>query len=124
MGSSNHTCAGETPAWRPAMPRFLIQASYTAEGTKGLLKEGGSGRRTAIENMMKGLGARVEAFYYMFGESDVLVIVDGTDNVTAAAVALVVNASGAASVRTTPLLTPEEIDQATRKAISYRPPGR
>lgn len=106
------------------MPKYLVQASYTTEGTKGLLKEGGTKRRAAVEELMKGLGGKVEAFYFGFGDADAFVIIDGPDNVTAAAVSLVVNASGAASVKTTPLLTPEEIDQATKRTVHYRPPGR
>ena len=46
------------------------------------------------------------------------------DNVSTAALALVINASGAANVRTVVLLTPEEIDEATKKSIDYRPPGQ
>ena len=30
------------------MPKYLIEAHYTAEGAKGVAKEGGTGRRTAI----------------------------------------------------------------------------
>ena len=106
------------------MPRYLYQASYTAEGTKGLLKEGGSQRRAAIEQTVKGLGGRLEAFYYAFGESDVFAIVDLPDHAAATAASLAVTASGTATVRTVVLMTPEEMDQATRMAVSYRPPAR
>ena len=73
---------------------------------------------------MKSLGGSVEAFYYAFGETDVYVIVDAPDNATAAAVSLAVSASGAVALKTTPLLTPEEIDQAARKTVEYRAPGK
>ena len=105
------------------MPKYLVQASCTAEGTKGLLKDGGTKRRAAVEALMKELGGKVEAFYFAFGDTDAFVIIDAPDNITVAAVSLAVNASGAASSRTTSLLTPEEIDQATKKTVSYRPPG-
>lgn len=105
------------------MPKYLVQASYTAEGTKGLLKDGGSKRRAAAEAAVKGLGGRLEAFYFAFGETDVYVIADVPDNVSAAAISLVVSASGAVRTKTTVLLTPEEMDQATKKTVSYRPPG-
>ena len=105
------------------MPKYLVQASYTTEGTKGLLKDGGTKRRAALETLMKELGGKVEAFYFAFGKTDVFVIIDGPDNITVAAVSLAINASGAVSSRTTPLLTPEEMDQATKKTVSYRPPG-
>ena len=108
------------------MPKYLIQASYTVEGTKGLLKarNGGTKRRTAVSVLMKQLGGRVEAFYYAFGDTDVSVIAEAPDNVTAATVSLAITASGAGSLKTTLLLSPEEIDQAAKKTVTYRPPGR
>ena len=105
------------------MPKYLIQASYTEEGAKGLLQEGGSGRRAAVEQLIRGLGGRLEAFYYAFGDSDVYLIADLPDNASAAAVSLAVAGSGAVRPRTTVLLTPEEIDQAAKKTVTYRPPG-
>ena len=106
------------------MPKFLITAKYKPEGLKGLMKEGGTGRRKAVEQMAAGFGGRVESFYYAFGEADAYVVVDAPDNITAAAVALAVNASGAVSLTTTPLMTPEEVDQATKKSVTYRAPGQ
>jgi uncharacterized protein with GYD domain len=106
------------------MARYLIQASYTPEGLKGLLKEGGTGRRKAVESMVKALEGRLEAFYFAFGDTDVYTIVDLPDNVTASAVALAVNQAGGARVRTTVLVTPEEIDAAVKKSVPYRAPGR
>jgi len=105
------------------MPRYLYQASYTTEGTRGLLKDGGSQRRASIEQTLKSLGGRLEAFYYAFGETDVFAIVEVPDHATATAASLAVTASGAANVRTVVLMTAEEMDQATRKAVTYRPPG-
>ncbi len=106
------------------MPKFMIQANYKPEGLKGVLKEGGTGRRKAAEQMTAALGGKVEAFYFAFGDTDAFVIVDAPDNVTAAAVAMAVNASGLVSSRTTPLLTPEEVDQAAKKSVTYRGPGQ
>jgi uncharacterized protein with GYD domain len=106
------------------MPKYLYQASYTTEGTKGLVKEGGSKRRAAVEEITKALGGKLEAFYYAFGESDVVVIVDVPDHASAAAVSLAVNASGAVQLKTTVLMTPEEMDTATKKSVSYRAPGK
>lgn len=107
------------------MPRYLIRASYTAEGTKGLIKGGGgTARRTAVQEMLRPAGGEIEAFYYALGDDDVYVIASLPDNVTAAAVSLAVNASGAVKLKTTALLTPEEIDQAARKSVGYRVPGQ
>ena len=105
------------------MPKFLIQAAYTSEGTKGLLKEGASGRRAAVDQVVAGLGGTVEAMYFSFGEDDFVCILDFPDPVSMAAVSLRVKASGAIRTRATPLLTPEEIDEAARRQDDFRPPG-
>ena len=106
------------------MPKYLIQASYTADGIQGLLKDGGSKRGAAAEQAIKGLGGSIEAFYFAFGDTDAVVIADAPDNQTAAAVSLAVTASGAVRTKITVLMTPEEMDQATKKSVSYRAPGR
>src|ERR1700724_2115195 len=106
------------------MSKYLIEASYTAEGVKGVLKEGGSGRRAAIEQLITGAGGKVESFYFVFGDDDVIVVADMPDNATMAAVSLVISAAGAATTAVRVLLTPEEIDAATKKTIEYRAPGR
>jgi uncharacterized protein with GYD domain len=106
------------------MPKYLIQANYVGEGLKGLLKEGGSSRRAAVEKLFGSAGGRVEAFYYAFGDTDLFVIADVPDNVTAAALSLIVNAAGTATARVTVLLTPEEIDAAAKVTATYRPPGQ
>jgi len=106
------------------MPKYLLEASYTAEGTKGLAREGGSSRRKTVEEMLKGLQGKLEAFYFSFGTSDVFLIVDVPDAVTAAALSLAVNQSGAVHLKTHVLMTPEEIDQASKKSVNYRAPGK
>ena len=106
------------------MPRYLVIGSYTHEGLKGLLKEGGSKRKEAVGQLAKSVGGRLEAMYFAFGKEDFYVVADFPDNVTAAAVTMLVNSTGATSVRTVVLLTPEEIDQATKKTVTYRSPGQ
>jgi uncharacterized protein with GYD domain len=105
------------------MAKFLWKASYTSEGVKGVLKEGGTGRRAAVEKVVEGLGGKVESFYFALGEEDVYVIAELPDNVTATAVSLTVNASGVVSLQTVELLTPEQVDEATKKSVDYRRPG-
>ena len=105
------------------MPKYLVMASYTAEGVKGVQSAGGASRREAVAQMAEGLGGQVESFYFGFGEHDAYVIVDLPDNETAAAVALAVNASGATTARTVVLLTPEQVDTAAKRSVEYRPPG-
>ena len=106
------------------MPKYLMEASYTAEGAKGLVRQGGSSRRKKVEEMVKELHGKLEAFYYAFGTSDVFLIVDVPDAVTAAAISLAVNQSGAVHLRTHVLMTPEEMDQASKKSVNYRAPGK
>ena len=108
------------------MAKYLIEASYSHEGLKGLVKDGGSGRRAAVEAALKAVGGRIESMYYAFGTADVYVTIDVPDNVTAATVALAIGATGAlAHYKTTVLLTTEEVDQAAKRSASlgYRPPG-
>jgi uncharacterized protein with GYD domain len=105
------------------MPKYLVQASYTREGVKGVIEKGGSNRREIVEKTVEGLGGTVEAFYFGFGDADAHVIVELPDNVSAAAIALVVNAAGGAAAKTTVLLTPEEVDEAAKKSVDYTPPG-
>ena len=105
------------------MAKYLISASYTAEGAKGVLKEGGTKRRQAAEQAIKSAGGKLEAFYFAFGENDAFVIVDAPDHASVAAMSLAINASGAVRTKTVVLLTPEEIDQATKKGTTYRAPG-
>jgi uncharacterized protein with GYD domain len=106
------------------MAKFLFEAHYTPEGAKGIVKQGGSARRAAIDKAVSGLGGRVETFYFAFGGVDAYVIADLPDNVTAAAMALAVSQSGLATTRTVVLLTPEDVDAATKKAVAYRGPGQ
>ncbi len=106
------------------MPKYLVQGNYVGDGIKGLLKEGGSGRRAAVEQLARSMGGTVEGLYYAFGESDVYLIVDMPDNASMAATALLVNASGAVTVKTTVLMTPEEMDEAVQKTPDYRAPGQ
>ena len=105
------------------MPKYLIQASYTQEGLKGLLKEGGTSRKSTVEQLARGLGGSIEAFYYAFGDSDVYVIADMPDDATASAISLTIGATGSVSLKTTVLITPETVDDAVKKTVAYRPPG-
>jgi uncharacterized protein with GYD domain len=105
------------------MAKFLWKASYTSDGVKGVLKEGGTGRRAAVEKVVEGLGGKVEGFYFALGEHDVYVIAELPDTVTATAVSLTVNASGVVALQTVELLTPEQVDEASKKSVEYRPPG-
>jgi len=105
------------------MPKYLWQVAYTAQGAQGLQKEGGSGRRKAVQSFIEKAGGQIESFYYAFGASDAFIVADLPDATTAAAISLAVNATGAVRLSTTQLMTPEDIDVAAKKGIDYRPPG-
>ncbi len=105
------------------MAKYLVQASYTAEGVKGLLRDGGSARRDAATQLLTSLGGTVEGIYFAFGAVDAYVIVDMPDNVSVAAAALAVNASGAVTTNVVVLLTPEEVDEACQRSPAYQPSG-
>ena len=105
------------------MPKFLIEASLTAEGVKGVQSEGGTARREAVQTALESVGGQLDAFYFGFGNRDVYALADFPDNQSAAAMALAVNASGAVTTRTIVLLTPDEIDAAAQRSVQYRPPG-
>lgn len=107
------------------MPKYMLIARYTAEGAKGLLKDGGTKRRQVAEKVIGDLGGTLESFYFGFGSDDAYVIFDAPDSATSAAASLVVSASGAIQARTVALITPEEMDDAAKKSTSvdYKPPG-
>ena len=105
------------------MAKYLIRASYTPDAVKALMQEGAQKRRQAAEAPIRNLGGSIEAFYFALGDDDAVAICDLPDKVSAAALSLAVNASGAVNLRTTVLLTAEEMDEACRKTVDYSPPG-
>ncbi len=105
------------------MPMYLWQSTYTADGIRGVVQEGGTARRQVVEEVLESVGGRLVDMYYAFGVTDTYCIVDLPDNASAAAAALAITARGAIRVNTIVLLTPEEIDEAVQKSIDYRPPG-
>ena len=105
------------------MPLYLWQASYTVPGIQGLKKDGGSKRAQAVRKMTEDLGGKLHAFYYCFGESDIVGISEFPDHATEVALSLAVNGSGVATIRSTVLITPEEMDKAVKIPVTYRAPG-
>jgi uncharacterized protein with GYD domain len=105
------------------MPKYLFYGSYTPEGFRGLLEEGGSERTEVAKSALASVGGTLEAFYFSFGENDFYILVDLPDNATTAAVTLAGNVSGTFRINGVALLTPEELDVAVQKSVSFRPPG-
>ena len=105
------------------MAKYLFTGSYTSDGARGVLTEGGTRRREVAEQLIASLGGTVEAYYFGFGSDDFYLIADLPDHTAAAAGAMTASASGTMQVRTTVLLTPEELDAATKLSPSFRAPG-
>lgn len=105
------------------MAKFLIHGSYTDQGAKGLIKEGGSGRKAAIEKALQDVGGKLDAIYWAFGSDDLIMICDLPDTASGLAFAMAGGASGSLKLTTTPLLSVEDVDAATKKAVTYRPAG-
>jgi uncharacterized protein with GYD domain len=107
------------------MPKYLVKASYSPDGTRGVISGGGGTARVeAIRELLESVGGSVESFYFAFGGSDAYVTVDAPDNAALAAVSMTIGAAGAVSaIETVVLLTAEEIDEAARRTPHYRPPG-
>ena len=106
------------------MPKYLISGSYTEEGLKGLLKDGGTKRMEATKQAVESLGGKLEAFYFAYGDNDVYFIADQPATANVIGGILVANASGSVKLKTTVLITPEEVDQAVKKSMDWRPPGQ
>lgn len=105
------------------MPKYLFEVSYTAAGNKGVLAEGGSARVKSVREGIEKGGGKIECFYFAFGGTDAYVVAEHADHAAAASIAMRVGASGAATVRTVVLLTPEEVDAAAAREYEYHPPG-
>jgi uncharacterized protein with GYD domain len=105
------------------MPKYLIQASYGAEGIRGVAQNGGSARREIVGELIGSMGGTMESFYFAFGDADVYVISELPSDEAATALALSINQSAATKIRTVVLLTPEQVDSAANMVPAYKPPG-
>src|SRR5579864_2569650 len=106
------------------MAKYLLKVRYTGDGIQGVLRDGGSARLAAAQDVAKAVGGAIESFHFAFGDVDAYVICDLPDNSAAAKLALTVSASGRVAISTVPLLTIDEIDAAAAgEKIRYTPPG-
>ena len=106
------------------MPKYLYHGSYTDDGLKGLIKDGGTKRMEVTRKAIESLGGKMEAYYFAFGSNDFFIIAEAPDNINAVTGSLVANASGTVRVSITPLISPEEVDQAVKKTMDWSPPGQ
>lgn len=105
------------------MPKYLVQAKYTTEGTSGLLKSSASARRKAVEDLVTSLGGALETFYFSFGADDAVIVIDLPSGEAALSIALAVRASGMVQSTTTPLISVEEADRAIAHHVNFHAPG-
>lgn len=108
---------------RTDMPHFLIEASYSAEGLRGLAKDKASGREAAVKTALASVGGKLISIYYALGEGDVYIVCECPDQVSVAALSLAASSSGLIRTKTTSLLTVEETDRALAKKTGFRAPG-
>lgn len=106
------------------MAKYLYHGSYTDKGIKGLMKDGGTKRMEVTKKAIESLGGKMEAYYFAFGSNDFYIIAEAPDNVNAITGSLVANSSGTVKLNITVLITPEEVDQAVKKTMDWRPPGQ
>lgn len=106
------------------MTKYLFEANYVGDGIKGLMREGGTKRRDAVVEALKSVGGSLESFYFAFGDTDVLGVFDIPQSADAAALSMMINSTGAVDLRLKPLMTPEDLDEASKRTPSYRPPGQ
>ena len=106
------------------MAKYMIKASYSPDGLKGVMAKGGSARAEAIEKLAAGVGGSVDGVYFSFGSDDLYAIVDAPGHEAMAAIAGTVGQTGALSkYETVVLLTPAQIDEAANMSVDYSPPG-
>jgi uncharacterized protein with GYD domain len=107
------------------MATYLIEVSYTSAALAALVKEP-QDRLQVVSKAVKKLGGKVHGFWFAFGDSDVIGLLDMPDNASMAAFALAVGAGGACSkVKTTALLSADEGKAAMKKVpkSGYKPVG-
>ncbi len=105
------------------MAKYMVKASYTTEGIRGLLKQGGTARVTSVTQAVEKLGGKVEAFHFAYGPADAIVIVDVPNETAALALSLAVNASGAVTLEMVPLISAKQVDEAAKLTVGYAAPG-
>ncbi len=106
------------------MGKYLFRGSFSAEGLRGVMKDGGTSRPKAVAALAESVGGRLDAYYFAFGDDSYFVVCDLPNDEAAAACAMTVAASGAVSNSTVKLLTPEQVDAAVKLSPAYRAPGQ
>lgn len=106
------------------MPHFLVQGSYTADAWAKMIHKP-EDREKIYRKLIEKAGGKLKAFYFAFGEKDVVAILEAPDAATAAALSLAVAAPGHVKhITTTPLVTSQEGMEIMKKAagLAYQGP--
>ena len=98
------------------MAFYLLRAKLDHEFMKALVKRPEDRKQTALK-LLEGIGGKLHHYFYCFGDYDIVLIYENPDNITAAALSMVLTASDSVKeVETTPLLTTEEATAAMGQA--------
>ncbi len=104
------------------MALYMYQASYTSKSMAAQLKEPQDPLK-AITPILEDLGVNVLVAGFPFGEYDVLLVYDASDDMTAASVAMAVAAGGEVrSAKTTRVLSGQEWLESLRKRRVVKTP--
>ena len=108
------------------MSFYMVQGRYSKESFKAMATSD-TDRRDVVGKMLDQVNGKLHGYYFAFGASDFVVMLEAPDSVSIASVAIAVGSSDAVqNVTTTPLLSYEEGMQAIRGAadFTYTPPGQ
>jgi uncharacterized protein with GYD domain len=113
------------------MPKYLLQGKYTQQGVQGLRATdpptpgyySPTERVTRVTEDIVRAGGSVDAYYFAFGDVDIVIIADFPDHASVTAFTLAVNELGTTSMTTTVLILPSEVDHAIALPGNVRPPG-
>ncbi len=104
------------------MPKFLFTMEYSREALAGVMEQGATARREAVDTLIGSVGGQVESLHWS-PEGAAYLIATLPEQRAAATVSFVVLSAGAAkSVRVVDLLTADEIDAAAKASVDFRPP--
>ena len=106
------------------MPRYMYSGNYTEKGAAGLLKDGGKARYDEAERIANAMGGTLHGYYWAYGSMDFFMIMDIPSQAMAIKFSLHVGASGVFNGKLTPLISVDEMDEATSTELpSMRLPG-
>ena len=110
------------------MPTYVVFFTYTSEAWARMIDAPGD-RTAAVRAVIDPLGGRLDSIYWMSGAQDGLVIFEVDDALSAGAVSVAANSSGAFKhMETHELLGQDQLAEMLARAKSakdaYQPPGQ